>query len=40
LSFATPTKMQESLEAEGVTVVNDKVKNFKELYWHPEQMEL
>ena len=40
LNFATPTLMQESLEAEGVSVVNDKVKKFKELFWHPEEMEL
>ena len=40
LNFATPTQMQESLEAEGVEVVNDKVKNFKELFWHPEELEL
>ena len=40
LNFATPTLMQESLEAEGVEVVNDKVKDFKHHFWHPEEMEL
>lgn len=33
--FATPTLMQELLEAEGVEVEDDKVLKFKELYWHP-----
>ncbi|MGD1957691.1 MAG: MGMT family protein [Fulvivirga sp.] len=33
--FATPTLMQELLEAEGVEVKNDKVVNFKELFWDP-----
>lgn len=33
--FATPTLMQELLEAEGITVVDDKIRNFKELYWDP-----
>ena len=33
--FATPTMMQELLEAEGVIVVNDKVQNFNKLVWHP-----
>lgn len=33
--FATPTLMQELLEAEGITVINDKVRNFRELFWDP-----
>ncbi|MFT6867778.1 MAG: methylated-DNA-protein-cysteine methyltransferase-like protein [Cyclobacteriaceae bacterium] len=33
--FATPTIMQELLEAEGVKVVNDKITNFKSVYWEP-----
>lgn len=33
--FATPTMMQELLEAEGVIVVNDKVRDFNKLVWHP-----
>ena len=36
IHFSSPTMMQELLEAEGVEVENDKVKNFKEVYWHPE----
>jgi len=33
--FATPTAMQEALEAEGVQVVDDQVQNFGELFWDP-----
>ncbi|MFN0291431.1 MGMT family protein [Pedobacter helvus] len=35
--FSPPTLMQELLEKEGVTVVNDKVKNFKQVFWDPLQ---
>lgn len=34
-SFATPLLMQQLLESEGVEVENDKVKNFKKLFWQP-----
>ena len=33
--FQTPTIMQEMLEAEGVIIENDKVKNFSQVYWEP-----
>ncbi len=33
--FATPTLMQELLEAEGIKVENEKVKDFKKLFWEP-----
>jgi methylated-DNA-protein-cysteine methyltransferase-like protein len=33
--FATPTLMQEKLEAEGIEVVDDKIVNFKEVFWDP-----
>lgn len=33
--FATPTLMQELLEAEGVTVKEDKIANFKTVFWDP-----
>lgn len=36
--FATPTMMQELLEAEGVAVLDDRVVQFKELFWHPENL--
>jgi methylated-DNA-protein-cysteine methyltransferase-like protein len=34
--FKTPTTMQELLEKEGVKVKNDKVVNFKEVFWDPQ----
>lgn len=33
--FQTPTIMQERLEAEGIIIENDKVKNFSKVYWEP-----
>ena len=33
--FATPTAMQEALEAEGVLVVEDEVQDFKTRFWDP-----
>jgi methylated-DNA-protein-cysteine methyltransferase related protein len=33
--FATATAMQELLENEGLTIENDKIKNFKTLFWDP-----
>ncbi|MCD0487208.1 MGMT family protein [Pedobacter sp. MC2016-14] len=33
--FGTPTLMQELLEQEGVTVKNDKVQDFKKVFWDP-----
>jgi methylated-DNA-protein-cysteine methyltransferase-like protein len=33
--FRTPTIMQEMLEAEGVSIENDKVKNFSKVFWEP-----
>ena len=35
--FATPTIMQERLEAEGVIVVKDKVQDFANRFWDPTQ---
>ncbi len=35
--FGTVNPMQERLEAEGVKVVNDKIQNFKEIYWDPTE---
>ncbi|MGB3590007.1 MAG: MGMT family protein [Tunicatimonas sp.] len=35
--FATPTAMQESLEQEGVIIVDDKVQGFNELFWNPAE---
>ncbi len=33
--FAYPTLMEELLEAEGVTIINGKIQNFKEHLWNP-----
>lgn len=35
--FSDPTAMQRALEKEGVEVKDDKVVNFKELFWDPAQ---
>lgn len=35
MHFYTPTQMQELLEKEKVKVENDKVVDFKNLYWDP-----
>ena len=35
LHFATPTAMQEALEAEGARVIDDEVQEFKRLFWDP-----
>ena len=35
LHFATPTAMQETLEAEGVRVEEDRVVEFAKLFWEP-----
>lgn len=33
--FGQPTRMQQLLEAEGVVVVEDQVRDFKQLFWDP-----
>ncbi|MBU2914375.1 MGMT family protein [Reichenbachiella agariperforans] len=33
--FGSPSRMQELLEAEGLTVVEDKIQHFKEIVWDP-----
>lgn len=33
--FATPTLMEELLEAEGIEVVDDQVQNFAKIFWDP-----
>lgn len=35
--FSPPESMQQLLEAEGILVINDKVKNFRQLFWDPLQ---
>lgn len=36
--FNPPSKMQLLLEQEGVKVVDDKVVDFKQLFWHPASL--
>ena len=38
-AFHPPSAMQDRLESEGVEVKNDKVVNFKALFWHPAQLD-
>jgi methylated-DNA-protein-cysteine methyltransferase-like protein len=33
--FDTPNRMQKLLEAEGISVVDDRVVNFEKLFWDP-----
>lgn len=33
--FSTPDLMQQLLEQEGIVVVNDKIKDFKKVFWNP-----
>ena len=35
IHFPSPTLMQELLENEGVLIVDNKVQNFKALFWNP-----
>ena len=35
--FTPPTAMQKLLEKEGVTVTNDKVQNFRDVFWDPSK---
>lgn len=35
LAFATPNTMQERLESEGIVVENNRIKNWKRIFWDP-----
>ncbi len=37
--FPTPALMRELLEQEGVKVIDNKVVDFDELFWHPENLD-
>ena len=37
--FESPTAMEEGLTAEGIVVEKDKVRDFKKLFWHPEELD-
>ena len=38
-NFPTPDTMSRRLQDEGIEVVDWKVQNFSDLYWHPEELE-
>ncbi|MDR0419582.1 MAG: MGMT family protein [Prevotellaceae bacterium] len=38
IHFATPTQMQEMLEAESIKVLDDKVQDFEMLFWDPREL--
>jgi len=35
--FDDPNMMQQLLENEGITVINDQIQDFKAVYWNPEE---
>lgn len=35
--FESPTHMQELLEAEGLTIVDNRIKQFKKYFWDPSK---
>lgn len=37
--FATPTRMQELLESEGVEIKDNCILNFAQIFWHPEELD-
>lgn len=38
LAFPTPTTMQKRLEAEGISINDNKVVEFDRLFWHPKNI--
>lgn len=34
-AFGSPGRMQKLLEEEGITIVNDRIKNWKTVFWNP-----
>ena len=34
-AFGVPGKMQQLLESEGVMVINDRIQNWKKVFWNP-----
>lgn len=37
MHFSTPTAMQESLESEGVQVIEDQIQDWKTVFWDPTE---
>ncbi|MCR9015158.1 MGMT family protein [Aquiflexum gelatinilyticum] len=38
--FSSPERMQQLLESEGITVVNDKIQDFELHFWNPSEIKL
>ena len=38
MMFAYPMQMQELLEAEGISVTNDQIVDFEQVFWEPESL--
>lgn len=38
-AFASPNLMQELLQSEGIEIKNDKVMDFKHVFWHPADLQ-
>ena len=38
--FSPPEKMEKLLKKEGVKVVEDKVRDFEKIFWHPREIKL
>ncbi|MBK7872085.1 MAG: MGMT family protein [Saprospiraceae bacterium] len=38
--FNPPSLMQHLLEHEGIKIEEDKVRDFKQLFWHPQELDL
>lgn len=38
MHFETPTQMEERLKREGVSVVNDQILDFQEVFWDPRSI--
>lgn len=36
--FATPTEMEDLLKAEGISIKNDKIADFKAVFWDPDSL--
>lgn len=36
--FASPTKMAELLQSEGIVVIDDQIENFQAVFWDPRRL--
>ena len=37
MHFPTPDSMQQSLESEGIVIIEDQIQHFSEIFWDPAQ---